>query len=119
MSHAKNLAEWTGKEGDKPLAGIRLELPDRLLADFKSLEQYGHALRAKHKAGLKRHIKMDDARLCLYMDVFVPRIKEWTRVDVEMARSDNAARIKRSSKLDEKKRELLSTAVEDDSEEEK
>ena len=110
LSHAKNLAEWTGKQGDKPLAGVRLEIPDRLRGDFKTLEQYGHALKTKHKDGLKRHIKLDDISKCLYMDTFVPKLKEWIRVDVDMAKKDNEARQKKKNLMTEERISQLSTA---------
>ena len=42
-SHAKNLAEWIDKDR-RPLAGIRMEIPERLLGEHKTLEMYGHNL---------------------------------------------------------------------------
>ena len=42
-SYASNLGEWVGEDG-KPLAGMRLEVPEKLLGDFKATEQYGHCL---------------------------------------------------------------------------
>ena len=39
QSYARNLGEWVG-EGNKPLAGLRMEIPERLLGDFKALELY-------------------------------------------------------------------------------
>ena len=93
-SHAKNLAEWVDKD-NKPLAGVRLEIPERLIGDFKALEQYGHAMKGKHKAGFKRHIKLDDAILGLYLDCFIPKLREWIRIDMDVARKDNKNRLKK------------------------
>ena len=68
QSYARNLSAWVGEDG-KPQAGIRMQIPERLRGDFKILERYGHAMKNKHKDGFKRHIKIDDTKLCLYMDV--------------------------------------------------
>ena len=111
QSHARNLAEYVGEDG-KPLAGIRMEVPERLMADFKALEQYGHAMREKHGKLFKRHIKLDDATLGIYLDVFIPRTKSWVRVDVGLARADNLKRQSVRSRGTD--RDLLTT---DDNEE--
>ena len=91
---------------------MRIEIAERLY--FKYLEKYGHALKAKHKAGFKRHIKLDDSNLCLYMDAFLPKVKEWMRIDVELAREDNARRTKKIASAKDKK--LLSTVESEDEE---
>ena len=102
QSYARNLAEWTD-EDNKPLAGIRMEIPERLIGDFKALEQYGHAMKAKHKAGFRRHVKIDDSLKCLYIDVFIPKTKQWVRVDIEAVREDNKERVSRKTKKTAKK----------------
>ena len=71
QSHARNLAEYVGT-GGMPLAGIRMEVPERLMSDFKALERYGHAMCEKHGNELKRNIKMDDSAMCLYLDIYLP-----------------------------------------------
>ena len=91
QSYARNLEQWTDDKG-KPTAGLRMEIPDRLLGDHKALEQYGHAMKLKHKDGFRRHIKMDDSGLCLYMDVYLPKQKQWVRVDMDLVKEDNAGR---------------------------
>ena len=110
QSHAKNLAEWVG-EGGKPLAGIRMEIPERLMSDFKALEQYGHAMKEKHGKNMKRHTKLDDASLCVYLDIYLPRQETWVRVDVDLARKDNQKRQEKKSKKTDS--DLLSTTNED------
>ena len=97
QSYARNLADCVTEAG-KPTAGLRMEIPERLIADFKALEQYGHALKSKHKNGFKRHIKLDDSCLGLYLDVFLPKQAKWIRVDVEHARMDNKRRTARTMK---------------------
>ena len=96
---------------------MRMEIPEKLLGDFKCLERYGHALKEKHKEGFKRHIKMDDANMCLYMDAFIPRVKEWVKVDMDLAREDGARRAKKRSEIAEKK--LLYTVESDDEKDDK
>ena len=107
QSYARNLAEWTGTNG-KPMAGLRLEIPEKLLGDFKSLEQYGHAMREKHGVGFKRHIKLDDSVMGLYMDVYPPQAKQWIRVDMDLVREDNLGR--RAKIGLSQKKELLYTS---------
>ena len=99
-SYARNLGEWVGDDG-KPLAGMRLEIPERLLGDFKACEQYGHAMKSKHGIGFKRHTKLDDSRLCLYVDIYLPKPKVWARVDIDVVRKDNDGRAPNGHKLTE------------------
>ena len=105
-SYARNLGDWVGEDG-KPLAGLRLEIPERLISDFKSCEQYGHAMKKKHGVGFKRHTKMDDSRLCIYMDMYLPAQKAWVRVDMDVVTKDNTNRLANSAKLTDA--DLLST----------
>ena len=114
QSYARNLGEWTDAEG-KPTAGIRMEVPERLLGDYKALEQYGHAMKNKHKIGFKRHIKIDDSGLCLYMDIYVPKAKEWIRVDMELVQEDNKKRTAKSAgKVDRKMLSTVDSAEEEE-----
>ena len=105
-SYARNLGQCIDDDGN-PTAGLRIEIPDQLLGDYKTLEQYGHAMKQKHKIGFKRHIKLDDSILGLYMDIYLPKQKEWVRIDMELARTDNAGRRAKKSQAINKK--LLST----------
>ena len=92
---------------NQPLAGIRMQIPERLLGAYKDFEQYGHAMWNKHGKGFKRHIKLNDSQLNLYMDAFIPRAKKWVRIDIEMAREDNRKR--RDSKATDVDKALLQT----------
>ena len=80
-----------------------MEKPEKLIGDYKALEQYGHAMKTKHKDGFKRHIKIDDTTMCLYMDVYLPKPKEWMRVDMEHVRADNKARTKKKNSTTDRK----------------
>ena len=73
-------------------------------------------MKSKHKDGFKRHIKMDDSSMCLYIDAFIPRVKEWVRIDVEIAREDNAKRQKKRTDIVNKD---LRTVESDDEEEQR
>ena len=98
QSYARNLAGWVGGDG-KPTAGLRMKIPERLIGSFKALEQYGHVMRSKKGPNFKRHIKIDDTLLCLYMDVFLPKNKEWIRVDMDHVFADNKQRrVKKAKK---------------------
>ena len=116
QSYARNLGQWTDDKG-KPTAGIRMEIPDKLIGDHKALEQYGHAMKEKHKEGFKRHIKIDDARQCLYMDVYIPKQKQWARVDMDLVREDNNSRAAKKARTMDKR--TLTTAGSSEEEEEK
>ena len=84
MSHAKNLARVSLQSG-KPSYGIRLDFPDFLSPQFRTLEKYGAQQRQTHGPGNKRNIKFEDASLSLYMDVKLPDDPNWIQVSPEMA----------------------------------
>ena len=110
LSYARNLGNWIDEKG-APLAGLRLEIPEKMIGDFKTLEQYGHALKEKHGAGFKRHIKMDDMTQELYLDVYLPRSEKWVRVDLDLAKKDNEAR-KNKKKRSVAQEDLMTTEEE-------
>ena len=87
-------------------------------ANDKALEMYGHNMKTKHGDGFKRHTKLDDAKLCLYMDAFIPKIKSWVRIDADQAKEDNERRRSRARKNSSNKA-LFSTVSGDEEEEEK
>ena len=97
VANAKNLAEYRLPDG-RPTAGMRMNYPDHLTADFRALEWYGAELNKRYP-GTKRNIKFDDDSEGLRMDVRVPHMDEWHKVYPEMAReikseksSENASR---------------------------
>ena len=109
QSYARNLADWVDPDNKKPTAGLRMEVPERLIGDFKALEQYGHAMKEKHGRGFKRHIKIDDSALCLYLDVFLPKKEKWIRVDMDHVREDNKKRRKDNNSSSVDFKELSTT----------
>ena len=81
-SYASNLAKY---KNSNPPVNFRLEIPDCLRDVFRTLEKYGHTLKDRLGPGLKRHIKFDDQKKTLYMDVCKPTETEWIRVDFDFA----------------------------------
>ena len=58
VANAKHLAQYRLSSG-QPSAGLRMNYPDHLSADFRALDWYGAELNRTHK-GTKRNIKVDD-----------------------------------------------------------
>ena len=87
MANANKLATFVDAAG-RPLAGIRLEVPQELMATFRLLSRFGARLRARHGEGTKRHIKYDDFNASLYAVIKLPGDDHWTRVSPETARCD-------------------------------
>ena len=71
-----------------PTAGLRLEIPNELMSQFRLLTRFGTRLRARHGAGTKRHVKFDDIEGSLYMNIKLPGDESWSKVSVETARLD-------------------------------
>ena len=91
MGSAAKLATFVDKD-NKPTAGLRLEVPSRLQPVFRTLFKFGQALRTRHGAGLKRHVKFDDASLSLIMNVKLPGDDHWSPVSYEMAKRNLRSR---------------------------
>ena len=79
------LAKFVDKE-NRPTAGFRLDVPDYVAGDFKSLQEYGYYMRGLHGKQTKRHVKYDDEELSLYMELRVPDSPLWLRVTPELAK---------------------------------
>ena len=71
-----------------PTAGLRLEIPEELMGQFRLLSRFGARLRARHGSGTKRHIKFDDLEGALFMNIKLPGDEAWSRVTAETARLD-------------------------------
>ena len=84
VANAKFLSQYRSSDG-KPTAGLRMNYPDHLSADFRVLDWYGAELNKRHP-GTKRNIKFDDDTEGLRMDVKVPHSPEWCRVYPDMAK---------------------------------
>ena len=79
-AYAGNLAKQNGK------AGIRLEIPEHLRADFRMLESHGNAVRAAIGQGVRRSIRFDDAERNLILNIRLEEGEPWISVDVMQAR---------------------------------
>ena len=84
-SYASNLANY--KKASSPI-NFRLEIPDYLRGVFRTLESHGHSMRERFGPGFRRHIKYDDSKKTLVMDVCKPNETKWIRVDHEFAQSE-------------------------------
>ena len=89
VSYAPNLRAWREQDGSgRAATGLRLEIPDHLMAVFKTLERYGFHLKEKYKEGLRRHSRYDDMNMSLVMDFALPEKEKWQRIDFENAREE-------------------------------
>ena len=89
VSYAPNLRAWRDKDGSVQSAtGIRLEIPDHLMAVFKTLERYGFYMKDKFKDGFHRHIRFDDMNMSLVIDYALPGEDKWHHTDFENAREE-------------------------------
>ena len=62
LPDAKNLGEQRAEDNTPLVAGLRLDYPDHLASDFRSLEEsYGAQLLCKTRGeGLKHNMRFDD-----------------------------------------------------------
>ena len=70
---------------------MRLELPDYLQKDFKSLMNLAYDLKSKHH-DLKKNIKFDKTDLGLFMDVQIKPGDHWRRIKPEQAKKMSRSR---------------------------
>ena len=61
-AHASNLAGQNGK------AGVRLEIPEHLRADFRLLENHGNIIRTALGPDIRRSIRFDVADQALVLN---------------------------------------------------
>ena len=94
MGAASKLATCVTEDG-KPTAGIRIQVPPKLLPVFRTLFRYGQNIRSRHGPGTRRHVKFDDALQTLYLNAKLPGDERWSQVSFEMAR--RGIRTKRES----------------------
>lgn len=79
------LAEYVDNDR-RPLAGLRMDVPNFLNGTFKLLTSYGYKLRRMHGEGTKRYVKFDEANLSLYLDAKLPDSDEWFQISPAQAR---------------------------------
>lgn len=82
---ASKLSTFIDAQG-KATAGMRIEVPPFLEADFKLLFKYGRTLRFRHGPGTRRHVKFDDLHFSLFLNAKLPGDEHWSRVPLEVAR---------------------------------
>ena len=75
-SKAINLAPHVNEKG-QPLAGIRMDVPPHLMATNNDLKNYAFQARKTHGKGTKTHIKFDDNKLDLYLEIRLPQSENW------------------------------------------
>ena len=84
-SKAVNLAELVENDG-KPRAGVRMDVPGHLMPTNNDLKSYAYQTRQSHGKGTKTHIKYDDQKMDLYLEVKLPGSDNWLRIMPEQAR---------------------------------
>lgn len=84
MGNAGKLAPFISHEG-RSTAGMRMEVPDFLKQQFRTLFRYGQTLRGRHGQGTRRHVKFDDGSWGLYLNVRLPSDDNWSKVSVQVA----------------------------------
>ena len=86
VSSSPNLSNLMDK--GIPTTGLRLEIPEELMGQFRLLSRFGTRLRARHGVGTKRHVKFDDIEGSLYMNIKLPGNEAWSKITVDTARLD-------------------------------
>ena len=61
-----------------------MEVPDYLQSNFRALENIAYCLKKKN-SGLKRNVKLDDARLDVIMDIKLNDDSDWYTILPEHA----------------------------------
>ena len=85
-SYAHNLAECVDTNG-RPTAGLRMDIPPKLMSLFKLLENHGRCLKIRYGPEFKRHVRFDDAEHSLFLNVRLPGEEGWTRISADFVRS--------------------------------
>ena len=87
QSYARNLGSLIDA-ADKPLATVRPDVPAHLGGVYKTLLQYGHALKEKYGRDFRRNIRHEDAEHSYCIDVCFKRDGEWITIGYERALAD-------------------------------
>lgn len=85
-SKGRLLAEHKEDQG-KPTAGFRMDVPDYLGRDFKTLTDYGFRMRCVHGEEIRRYVKYDDDCYSLYLELRLPGSQNYLRITPNMVRS--------------------------------
>ena len=57
------------------------------MATFKLLENHGRELKGRYRTEFKRHIRFDDEKKGIFLNIKIPGDTTWTRVDPSVARA--------------------------------
>ena len=86
-ARARHLGQYVDPVTRKPTAGFRMDVPDYLAGDFKTLEETGYQLKGEYGDGFRKYIKYNHSDLSLYLEVSFSRDdRRWTRITPRMAR---------------------------------
>ena len=93
------LAGFRDDEG-RPTCGLRLQIPQHLMGQFRTLESFAFVHRSRHKGEVRKHIKFDDANACLYIQIKHRKDDDWMTFSYEHAKMEqeknNTKKTKRS-----------------------
>ena len=84
-SQGKHLSQYVDADG-KPTAGFRMEVPDYLGGDFKTLNDYGFAMRRMHGQSTRWYIKYDDPKYGLVLELRIRESECWLKIKPQLAR---------------------------------
>ena len=73
------LSEMHDKVTKRSTAGIRVDVPGFLRSEKKILEEYGRRIRMKHR-GTKHHLKFDEGKTTIYLNIRKAGERDWSRV---------------------------------------
>ena len=79
------LSEFVDKDG-RPTAGIRLDIPDYLAGDFKTLTDYGIRMRHLHGKTTRRYIKYDEDNYTIYLELRLPHGRSYLKITPDLAK---------------------------------
>ena len=87
-------------------AGIRLDVPEYLMSNFKALEGVSYDLKQKH-GGVKRNIRYDDEVMDLVLDFKIDEEAGWKRIRPQEARKTRSGRTGRNDREEVSLEDLL------------
>ena len=108
-------AQGPNLAGCKEEAGMRLEIPDHLQKDFKSLMALAYDIK-KTNPDLRRNVKFDEDNQGIYMDIQTKKEGAWRRVRPEQARTAGTRSRRRSGGPDDMDDDELRSLLGDDGE---
>jgi hypothetical protein len=63
-----------------------MDIPQYLLGTFNVLQSHGFKLKQRYGNEFRRHVKFDDSRQDLYLEIKIPGDQSWERISAELAR---------------------------------